>query len=93
VKEAIQVEGVVGSAKPFQILRIKGTYPDGADTFVQVQHWDAGRWVPFPLPAKTDKSGKFTAYAEPGPPGRYRLRVLEPTSGAMSKTFVVVVKA
>ncbi len=83
----------MGSAKPFQPIRIEGTYPGGADTFVQVQRWEAGRWVPFPLPAKTDPSGNFTAHAEPGPPGRYRLRVLDPTSGATSETFVLVIKA
>jgi hypothetical protein len=92
-EEPIQLEGLVASAKPFQPVRIEGTYAGGADTFLQVQHWDAGRWVPFPLPTKTDQSGKFTAYVEPGPPGRYRLRVLDPTSGAQSKPFVLVIKA
>ena len=91
--EAIQVEGLVNSAKPFQPVRIEGTHHGRADTFLQVQRWDAGRWVPFPLPTKTDQSGKFTAYVEPGPPGRYRLRVLDPTSGAESEPFVLVIKA
>jgi len=92
-EEAIQVEGLVDSAKPFQPVRIEGTHHGRADTFLQVQRWDAGRWVPFPLPTKTDQSGKFTAYVEPGPPGRYRLRVLDPTSGAESEPFVLVIKA
>ena len=91
--EAIQVKGLVSSAKPFQPVRIDGTHHGRADTFLQVQHWYAGRWVPFPLPTKTDQSGKFTAYVEPGPPGRYRLRILDPTSGAQSKPFVLVIRA
>ena len=91
--DAIQVKGLVSSAKPFQPVRIDGTHHGRADAFLQVQHWYAGRWVPFPLPTKTDESGKFTAYVEPGPPGRYRLRILDPTSGAESKPFVLVIKA
>ena len=48
--------------------------------------------VPFPLPAKTDQSGQFTAYVELGQPGRYRLRVLDPDSGMTSKPSALVIK-
>jgi hypothetical protein len=48
--------------------------------------------VDFPLPTKTDQSGRFTAYVEFGKPGRYRLRVLDPDSGVTSQLFVLVVK-
>jgi len=44
------------------------------------------------LPTKTDQAGQFTAYVELGPPGRYRLRLLDPESGAKSKSFVLVIK-
>ena len=92
-QKAVQVAAVPGSAEPFQAVRIQGAYRGGADTFVRVQRWQAGTWQDFPLATKTDQSGKFTAYVEPGPPGRYRLRVLDPTSGAASKPFVLVIKA
>jgi len=44
------------------------------------------------LITKTSKSGRFTAYVEPGGPGRYQLRVLDPNSLVTSETFVLVIK-
>ena len=45
----------------------------------------------FPIPTKTDQSGKFTTYVALDRPGRYQLRVIDPNSGVMSKTFVLVI--
>jgi len=56
-----------------------------------VQRWEDGKWLAFPLPTKTDKSGQFTAYVELGQPGRYRLRLLDPSTGLTSKPFVLVI--
>ena len=91
-KKVIQLAGSAASAKPFQTVRIEGTYRGGADTFLRVQWWEGGRWRGFPLPTKTDQSGRFTAYVELGQPGRYRLRVLDPESGVKSEHFVLVIK-
>jgi len=91
-EEAIQLEDSAVSAKPFQAVRIRGTYHGGADTFLQVQRWEGGGWVAFPVPTKTDQWGQFTAYVELGRPGRYRLRVLDTDSGVKSKPFVLVIK-
>jgi hypothetical protein len=91
-EETIQLEDLADSARPFQTVRIQGRYRGGADTFLRVQHWEAGKWLAFPSPAKTDESGQFTAFVEFGQPGRYRLRVLDPDSGVTSKTFVLVIK-
>ena len=89
----IQLENPPDSGNAFEIVRIRGTYPGGPDTFLQVQRREAGKWLSFPmLPTKTDQSGQFTAYVELGPPGRYRLRLLDPESGAKSKSFVLVIK-
>jgi len=46
----------------------------------------------FPLPARTDQSGQFTAYVELGQPGLYWLRVVDPDSGLKSKQFLVVIR-
>jgi hypothetical protein len=92
-KSTIQLEDSTGSANPYQAVRIQGTYHGGADTFLEVQRWEAGKWVAFPLPTKTDRSGQFTAYVELEQPGRHRLRVLDPDSGTKSKTVVLVIKA
>jgi hypothetical protein len=90
--EAIQLEDLADSARPFQPVRIQGTYHGGADTFLRVQRLEGGEWVDFPIPTKTDQSGKFTTYVALERPGRYRLRVLDPNSGVTSKTFVLMIK-
>jgi hypothetical protein len=87
----IQLENLADSARPFQTVRIEGTYRGGADTFLRVQRWEGGKWLAFPLPAKTDRWGQFTTFVEFGQPGRYLLRVLDPDSGVTSKTFVLVI--
>ena len=86
------MEAPADSAKPFQTVPIPGQYHGGADTFLRVQRWEGNRWRAFPLPAKTDQSGQFTAYVELGQPGLYWLRVLDPGSGVKSKPFLLVIK-
>jgi hypothetical protein len=90
-ESTIQLEDLADSARPFQTVRIQGTYRGGAGTFLRVQRWEGDKWLAFPLPTKTDQSGRFTAYVELGQPGRYRLRVLDPDSGVTSKTFVLAI--
>jgi hypothetical protein len=92
-EQAIQLEDLPDSARPFQTVRIQGTYHGGGETFLWVQRWEGGKWLNFPLPTKTNESGRFTAYVELGQPGRYALRVLDPGSGVTSKAFVLVIKA
>jgi hypothetical protein len=89
---SIQLEDLATSARPFEAVRIQGAYRGGAGTFLRLQRWEAGKWLDFPLPTKTDESGQFITQAEFGRPGRYWLRVLDPDSGVMSKPFVVVIK-
>jgi hypothetical protein len=91
-ESTIQLEDLSNSAGPNEAVPIQGTYRGGAGSFVRVQRWEGGKWVPFPLPVKTDQSGQFITQAEFGQPGRYRLRVLDPDSGVTSKPFVVVIK-
>jgi len=91
-REAIQLEDLPNSAKPFEAVRIQGTYRGGPDTFLRVQRWEGGKWVAFPVPTKTDHSGRFTAHVEVGEPGRYQLRLLDPGSSLTSKTFLLVIE-
>jgi serine acetyltransferase len=90
--KAIQMDDPTLSAKPFETVRISGTFRGGADTFLRVQRREAGKWLAFPLPAKTDQSGHFTTYVDLGRPGRYQLRLLDPVSGVTSKPFVLVIR-
>ena len=88
----IQLENLADSARPFQTVRIEGTYRGGPDTFLQVQRLEGGDWLSFPLPAKTDQSGQFTTYVELERPGHYWLRVVDPGSAVTSKPFVLVIE-
>ena len=91
-EETIQVKGPADSVKPFQTVRIRGTYRGGAETMLRVQRWEGGIWLDFPVPTTTNQSGEFTAYIEVGKPGRYWLRVRDPESGVESEPFALVVK-
>ena len=91
-EELIHLADSAVSAKPFQTVRIQGTYRGGADTFLRLQRWEAGNWLAFPLPTMTDQSGQFTTYVQIGQPGQYQLRALDPDSGVTSKPFVLVIK-
>ena len=91
-KEAIQLSDPPNSAKPFQTIPIRGIYRGAVDTLLRVELWERGTWQAFPLPTRTDRAGRFTAYVELGRPGQYRLRVLDPDSGVTSKPFVLVIK-
>jgi hypothetical protein len=90
-ESTIQLEDLPDRARPFETVRIQGTYPDEGDTFLRVQRLEGGKWLDFPLPTKTDSSGHFTAFIELDQPGPYRLRVFDPDSGVASKTFVLVI--
>jgi hypothetical protein len=87
----IQLEDLADSARPFQTVRIEGTYRGGANTFLRVQRWERGKWLAFPVPTKTNQSGQFTTYVELDQAGRYQLRLLDPGSGVASKPFVLVI--
>jgi hypothetical protein len=90
--EPIRVLAPAGSAKPFEAVRIRGTYRGGQDTLLRVQRWEGGIWLDFPVPTRTDGSGRFTAHVEFGAPGRYWVRLLDPDSGVESEPFELVIR-
>jgi hypothetical protein len=92
-EQTIQLEKPPNSAKPFETVRIRGTYRGGAGTFLRVQRFEGGIWLDFPVPTKTDRSGEFTAYVEMGQPGSYWLRVCDPDSDVDSDPFPLIVRA
>lgn len=87
----IRVQESVHTAAPFQTVPVRGTYSGGVDTFVRIERWEDGRWRAFPVPAKTDRAGAFTAYVELAQPRRHRLRVVDDREGVTSEPFVVVI--
>lgn len=89
--ESIEIQGPGATAEPFETVGLRGTYRGGGQRFLQVQRWVSGRWQSFPVPAKTDESGRFTAYVELGRPNDYRLRVRDPQSGLTSEPFTLTI--
>ena len=89
----IQVYGDrVTSAKPFQTVRIRGTYHGGADTYLQAERREGATWVPFPLSAKTDRLGRFITHVEFGARGPHWVRMADPVAKVHSEPFVLVIK-
>jgi hypothetical protein len=84
--------GNVTYAKPFETVRIRGTYHGGPETFLQVEWLEGTTWVAFPIRTKTDQAGRFIAYVEMGRPGPCWLRMRDPETGVASKEFVVRIK-
>lgn len=82
-------------ARPFAVVPVTGAWqhprPDGRRK-VHVEARRRGKWSPFPLPAVTDPSGRFTAFVSLGAPGRYRLRVVGAPGGPVSDPFTVTVR-
>jgi serine/threonine protein kinase len=91
-RETIQLENSADSARPFQTVRIQGTYSGGGDTSLRVEREEGGQWLAFPLPTTTDQSGEFTAYVELGQPGLYQVRVVDPDSNLTSDPSVLVIE-
>jgi hypothetical protein len=89
--ETIELADIADSARPFEAVRIQGTYRGRPKTFLRVQRLERGAWLDFPVPTKTDQSGQFTTYVELERPGRYWLRVVDPGSAVTSKPFVLVI--
>jgi hypothetical protein len=88
----IHVNGAVFVARPFETVRVMGTYIGArARTILRVQQHQGGDWVDFPLPTTTDDSGDFTAYVELGSPGEHRVRIVDPATNTVSESVIVVI--
>jgi hypothetical protein len=81
--------------KPFRALRVTGTWltprPDARGQ-VRLELRRGAGWSAFPLPAVPDGSGRFVAYINLGPAGRYLLRVVGAGGGPVSAPVVVTVR-
>ena len=91
-RHQIQLTETSYFARPFEAVQVVGTYRGtGQRTRLRLQLHDGRRWVPFPLPATTDRAGRFTAHLEWGAVGRYRLRVVDPRTRSVSPVATLLI--
>ena len=80
-------------AEPMETVRIEGRYPESERrTVLRVQRKSGHDWASFPLPTMTKPSGRFSTYVQLNEPGRSRLRVVAPQTGAVSNVVSLVIQ-
>lgn len=72
-------------------IDLTGTYPGGEGAIVQVQRFEAGRWVDFPVDASVS-GGTFATYVTTGRTGENRFRVVDSDTGQSSNAVTVTVR-
>jgi len=92
-RQNIELEERFYTAQPTETLKIAGRYSRSeVPALLRVQRKQQDAWASFPLPTRTDRSGNFSAYVELGKPGRHRLRVVDPQTGAASSVITVAIR-
>jgi hypothetical protein len=80
---------------PFRVVPVAGEWKAPHSTSrrkVRVEVARDGVWTPFPLPAVTDSSGRFTAFLNLEAPGRYQVRVVGNGGEPASAPATVIVR-
>ncbi len=91
-RHRIQLTHTSYFARPFEAVQVSGTYRGtGQRTRLRLQLQDGREWISFPLPATTDRAGRFTAHLEWGAVGRYRLRVVDPRTRSVSRVATLLI--
>lgn len=87
-----RVQAPAAAVSPFQTVPLRGRCPIKQGPVNLLVQWrERGSWETFPLRPRTDRDGHFTAYVELGRPGRYHLRVVNPSTGLASNVVRVTV--
>ena len=88
----IETTSLTYFGRPFETIHIQGRYrgvPGPTPLRVQIQ--EPAGWTLYPLPAFTQPSGQFRAFVELGEPGKYRLRIVDPTRHRSSEVVTLLV--
>lgn len=78
------------SVAPRERVTMTGTYVDGSGD-LQVQRFEGGAWVDFPVKAAVRKDGAFTTAISTAREGEQEFRVFDPNTGTASNSVTVVV--
>jgi hypothetical protein len=88
--EAISLTATQQSVSPMQQIDLAGTYQAGEGAILQVQRFDNGAWVDFPVTASVT-GGTFGTAVATGRTGENRFRVIDTDSEAISNEVTVTV--
>ncbi len=89
-RRAIALEGSTSRAAAGERIDLSG-HADGAGVALTVQERDNGAWVDFPAHGMTRSDGTFASYVLFGRSGTHVLRMVAPSTGAVSNPVTVTV--
>ncbi len=88
--EAISLTTSRQSVSPMQQIDLTGTYQTGEGSILQVQRFEDGAWVDFPVTVSVG-GGSFATYVLTGRTGPNQFRVVDTDSEAVSNEVTVTV--
>lgn len=88
--EPISLTSVQQSVSPMQQIDLSGTYQAGEGAVLQVQRFDNGTWIDFPVTASVT-GGTFATAVATGRTGPNRFRVIDTDTEAISNEVTVTV--
>ncbi len=75
---------------PMGQIDLTGSYPGGDGAILQVQRFEGGRWVAFPVTMSVSDDS-FSTYVQTGQTGANKFRVADAGAGAFSNPVTVTV--
>jgi hypothetical protein len=88
---AISLSSSATEVGPMQEIYLTGVYPNGEGAVVQVQRFESGKWVDFPVDASV--SGQtFSTYVQTARTGVNKFRVRDTSSSQVSNEVRVTVR-
>lgn len=78
------------SVGPMQQIDLSGQYPQGEGAILQVQRFQSGAWVDFPVTVSVSAGG-FSTYVQTGQTGVNRFRVFDSDRGEASNEVRITI--
>ena len=92
-EQSIALRASSRESGPFEPVAMTGAISGGEPlaSSLEVQRFENGSWVSFPLPAAVDYAGRFQTFVELGSTGRHQLRVVDPETQVASNVITVTI--
>lgn len=88
--KAISLSAGQTAVGPMEQIDLTGVYPGGEGAILQVQRFQGGQWIDFPVTASVSNE-TFGTYVQTSQPGRNRFRVVDTDTGLESNEVRVTV--